>query len=275
MAHGMKLVEQQSLRLADLSTRPPDGLERAEADAKAAELGDELEKLQDLLYFAGCHGVLIVLQGMDTAGKDGAIRFLLSHTNSQSVRTVPFKVPTPEELSHDFLWRCHRSTPGRGEVAIFNRSHYEDVLVVRVHDLVPKKVWKERYDHIRNFEQLLADSGTIIFKFFLHISKDEQEKRLLEREQDPEKSWKLSVGDWKERELWDDYQEAYEDAIGKTAEKHAPWFVVPSDAKWYRNLVIAQRLVDGLSEYVDEWKEDLVELGKARRAELAAYRRGG
>src|SRR5439155_7949466 len=191
------------------------GLKKEKGENKTAEIIEELIELQELLYAARQQSVLIILQGRDTSGKDGTIRNVAGPLNSQSCSVASFKVPTDEELAHDFLWRIHAQTPSTGHIKIFNRSHYEDVLVVRVHKLVPKEVWQPRYEHIKAFEQLLAESATIILKFYLHISKKEQEERLLEREKDPTKSWKLSVGDWQEREYWDDYNAAYEDALSR------------------------------------------------------------
>ena len=204
------------------------------------ELGEELFALQDEMFASKASSVLVVLQGRDTAGKDGTIKHVAGYLNPRGVSVVSFGVPTTEEREHDFLWRVHRHAPRLGEFAIFNRSHYEDVLVVRVHDLVPKKLWKARYDHIADFEALLAEHGTIVLKYFLHITKREQKERLLEREKDPANAWKLNPNDWKERDCWDEYTEAYEDAISKTAAKHAPWTLVPANAKWYRNLVVAE-----------------------------------
>ncbi len=213
---------------------------------KLVEMNERLAELQELLYAEGKRKLLIVLQGMDTSGKDGTIRHVFNGVDLLGVNVVSFKVPTEEELSHDFLWRVHKEVPGTGETVIFNRSHYEDVLVVRVHELVPEKVWKKRYAVIREFEAMLAETGTIILKFFLHISKDEQRERLQARLDDHEKLWKFRKGDLDERKRWDDYQHAYEDAIGKTSTKDAPWFVIPSNKKWYRNLVIAQTIIDAL-----------------------------
>jgi PPK2 family polyphosphate:nucleotide phosphotransferase len=181
-----------------------------------------------------------------------------------------FKVPTPEELAHDFLWRVHRRTPERGTLTIFNRSHYEDVLVTRVHGLITRDVWESRYDQINTFERMLTENDTIILKFFLHISKDEQEHRLLTRERDPEDGWKLSVGDWREREYWHAYQEAYEDALGACGTKHAPWYIVPADKKWYRNVFIARAIVDRLEEYAPAWEEELTARGKQALEEIRA-----
>jgi PPK2 family polyphosphate:nucleotide phosphotransferase len=251
------------------------GLTREEAEPRMQALGAELTDLQELLYAAGQHGLLIVLQGRDTAGKDGTIRHLLNSMNAQGTAIAPFKVPTPKEIAHDFLWRVHQVTPGRGESVIFNRSHYEDVLVVRVHDLAPKDVWSKRYEHINRFEKLLTDSNTIVLKFMLHISKDEQEERLLAREQDTEKAWKLAVRDWQEREFWDAYTEAYEDALSKCSTAHAPWHVVPANKKWFRNLAITETIVETLRPYRDDWMERLEGIGEKAKAELAAFRAGG
>lgn len=250
-----------------------DGLKKDEALEKLAKLGARLAELQELLSVAGTHSLLIVFQGRDTSGKDGSINRLLEFTNVQSCRVCAFKVPTAEELAHDFLWRVHHQCPGKGSVAIFNRSHYEDVLVVRVHDLAPKEIWKERYHQINEFEATLAAANTIIIKFCLQITKDEQEQRLWEREQDVTKSWKLSVGDWKEREFWDDYTQAYEDVLAKCSTEVAPWYVVPANKKWFRDLAIAETVVNTLENYVDGWMEKLAKIGTAAKAELAEYRK--
>lgn len=212
------------------------------------KLAEKLDELQELLFAEHKQKLLIVLQGMDTSGKDGTVRHVLRGVSPQSVRVTSFKKPTPIELEHDFLWRIHAAVPGAGEIGIFNRSHYEDVLVVRVHDLVPKAVWKKRYGQIRDFEEMLAESGVTILKFFLHISKEEQRKRLEARVADPKKRWKFQHGDLEERKLWNDYQDAYEEAIGRTAAPHAPWIIVPANAKWYRNWLIASTLVDTLKD---------------------------
>jgi PPK2 family polyphosphate:nucleotide phosphotransferase len=260
------------IRLDKLSAEPPKGMTRAKAEKRFATLGQELFDLQDALYGAKVNGVLVVLQGRDTAGKDGTIKHVVGCLNPRGVIVTSFGIPTPEERQHDFLWRVHRHAPRLGEFSIFNRSHYEDVLVVRVHDLVPKSRWKERYGHIRDFEELLAEHGTIVLKYFLHVTKKEQEARLLEREVSPETAWKLNPGDWKERDCWDEYTRAYEDAISKTAAKHAPWTVVPANAKWYRNLVVAESIVEALKARRRDWERTLEEMGLAGRAELEAYR---
>jgi len=210
------------------------------------ELNQKLQELQELLYAEHKHQVLIVLQAMDTGGKDGVIRNVFEGVNPQGVRVANFKVPTPQELDHDFLWRVHQQAPSKGEIVIFNRSHYEDVLVVRVHNLVPKEVWSKRYDHINDFERMLADHGTTILKFFLHIDLDEQKERMLARVNEPTKRWKFNPGDIEERKLWPEYMKAYEVAIAKTSTDWAPWYVVPANRKWYRNLVVGTVVVEAL-----------------------------
>ncbi|HEX2225275.1 MAG TPA: polyphosphate kinase 2 family protein [Thermoanaerobaculia bacterium] len=209
-------------------------------------LNRRLEDLQELLWSEHQHKVLVVLQGMDTSGKDGTIRHVFDGVNPIGVRVAAFKAPTEEEIDRDFLWRVHKQVPGAGEMVIFNRSHYEDVLVARVRNLVPEAVWKKRYDQINDFERLLAETGTTILKFFLFISKEEQRERLQARLDDPHKRWKFRMGDLDDRKHWDDYIAAYEEALGRTSTEHAPWYVVPSDKKWYRNLVVATVLVETL-----------------------------
>ncbi len=210
------------------------------------KLNAKLDLLQELLYAEGKRKVLIILQGMDTSGKDGTIRDVFYGVNPQGVKVKSFKAPSPEELSHDYLWRVHQSTPAKGEMVIFNRSHYEDVLAVRVHHFVPDEIWKKRYDHINDFELMLTQEGVTILKFFLHISKDEQKQRLQARLDDPNKHWKFRMTDLSERKLWDEYQKVYNDMIQKTSTKHAPWVIVPSDHKWLRTIVVAARIVDTL-----------------------------
>ena len=212
-------------------------------------LEEQRKRIQDLqakLYAENRQGLLIVLQAMDTGGKDGTIKHVLSGVNPQGCRISSFKAPNPEERNHDFLWRYHKSAPARGRIGIFNRSHYEDVLVVRVKNLVPEEVWRPRYELINNFEYNLALNGIAVLKFFLHISKDEQKRRLESRLEDPDKRWKFSTNDIKERAFWDSYQEAFEDAISKCSTEYAPWYVVPANKKWYRNLVIARTVADTL-----------------------------
>ncbi|MHB8636237.1 MAG: PPK2 family polyphosphate kinase [Fimbriimonadaceae bacterium] len=272
MSHAQKVKPGEKIRLDDVKADADGGLSELEARGRTAKLKQDLEPLQEMLYAAGMHGALIVLQGRDTSGKDGTIRHLSTCLNVQHTTVSSFKQPTPIELKHDFLWRIHPSAPAKGMISIFNRSHYEDVLAVRIHELAPKKVWKSRFDQINEFEELLVESNTIILKFLLHISKGEQEKRLLAREQDPDKAWKLSAGDWRERAFWDKYTTAYEDVLEKCSTDEAPWFVVPADHKWYRDLCITQAIVDALQPYEKAWRESLKELAKVQVADLAAMR---
>ncbi len=209
---------------------------------------ERMAELQHMLYAQGKHALLIVLQALDAGGKDGTIRRIMSGVNPQGVRVTSFKTPTEEELAHDFLWRIHKAVPRLGMIGIFNRSHYEDVLIVRVHNLVPKKVWSARYDHINSFEELLVDSGVTILKFYLHVSKDEQKERLQARLEQPHKRWKFNPGDLKERALWDDYMQAYEAVFARCSTKAAPWYIVPANKKWYRNLIISETIVKTLED---------------------------
>jgi PPK2 family polyphosphate:nucleotide phosphotransferase len=243
-----------------------------DADAMLAALGQKLSDLQELLAAAQHHSLLIIVQGMDTSGKDGTISHVFSHINPQGCAVYSFKVPTAEEAAHDFLWRIHKATPAKGMVNIFNRSQYEDVLVARVHNLVPEDVWSKRYKEINNFEKLLAQNGTIILKFFLHISKEEQTDRLRARVQDQDKAWKISPSDMTERQYWDMYQLAYEEALSKCSTDEAPWYIVPANHKWYRNIAIAQTLVDTLQRYQDEWKADLEARGRKALEEIQQLR---
>jgi PPK2 family polyphosphate:nucleotide phosphotransferase len=257
----------------DLSAIDPDadgGLTKEAGDAAFDVLAEELGDLQELMYAAQTQGLLAVLQGLDTSGKDGAIRNVFKHVNPQGCSVAAFKVPTELEMRHDFLWRVHKRAPERGMMGVFNRSHYEDVLVVRAHEIVPESVWRPRFDHINNFERLLSESQTLVVKFYLHISKDEQEKRLLARERDVEKAWKLSAADWIERRAWEKYIEAYEDALSKCSTAQAPWYVVPANHKWFRNLAIAEVLVDLLRPHKAGW---LKELEARAEAELKAIRK--
>lgn len=221
---------------------------KEQGDHSLYPLNKKLESLQELLYAEGKQKILIVFQAMDAGGKDGTIRQVFEGANPQGVKVASFKKPTTKELSHDYLWRIHNQTPSKGEIVIFNRSHYEDVLVVRVEDLVPKKVWKKRYDHINNFEKMLADEGMTILKFFLNISKDEQKERFQERLDKKEKNWKFSLGDLEVRKKWKNYMSAYEDMLSNTSTDYAPWFIIPSNKKWYRNLVIASIIIEKLEK---------------------------
>jgi PPK2 family polyphosphate:nucleotide phosphotransferase len=240
---------------------PGEGVSLAEIDPdetehyrKKKEAAGELEKqrkriqgLQARLYAENKRGLLIVLQAMDTGGKDGTIKHVFSGVNPQGCRVFSFKTPSPEEANHDFLWRYHKSAPARGRIGIFNRSHYEDVLVVRVKSLVPEEVWRHRYRLINDFERNLTNDGISVLKFYLHISRGEQKRRLQSRLDDPDKRWKFSSADIKERAFWDDYQAAFEDALTNCSTEHAPWYVVPANKKWYRNLVIARTIADTLA----------------------------
>lgn len=234
------------VNLDDYLTRYDGELEKKAGKDQLEEKALELADLQELLYAENKRKILIVLQGIDTSGKDSTIRHVFGKVNPQGTKVANFKVPTPKELAHDYLWRVHPHTPGKGEIAIFNRSHYEDVLVVRVHELFPQSVWEKRYHHINEFERLLTDEGTTILKFYLHISKQEQAERFLARLDRPHKRWKFNPGDLDEREHWEDYIKAYEDMLSLTSTDHAPWYVIPSDRKWYRNLTIASVIVEKL-----------------------------
>jgi PPK2 family polyphosphate:nucleotide phosphotransferase len=219
---------------------------KTKAKAETAKLITRLDGLQERLYAGATRSLLIVLQGMDTSGKDGTIKSVMSGVNPQGCKVVAFKAPSKDELAHDFLWRVHREVPPKGYIGIFNRSHYEDVLITRVHGWVSDKVAKRRFDQIKEFEELLTESGTSVLKFFLHISKDEQKERLEARIADPEKRWKWNSGDLEERKLWGEYLKAFEEVIAATSTEEAPWYVVPANRKWYRNLIVADRVVNGL-----------------------------
>ena len=247
-------------------------IQRDLVDSTLQKLGEELNELQELMQAAQHKSLLMIFQGMDTSGKDGTICHVLGRVNPQGCDVHSFKAPTEEELGHDFLWRVHKVTPRKGVMGIFNRSHYEDVLIARVHNLVPESVWSRRYKEINNFEKLLADNDTIILKFFLHISSEEQERRLLEREQDKDKAWKITADDWIDRQYWEDYQRAYEDAISKCSTDVAPWYIVPANYKWYRNLTIAHVLVDTMRRYKDKWKAQLELRGQRELDKLKKVR---
>ncbi len=234
--------------LAELDPRSTGDYRGSKKDGRRLndELNDRLEELQEVFYAEGRQRLLIVLQATDTGGKDGTIRNVFDGVNPQGVKVASFKKPTDVELAHDYLWRVHRHVPGNGEMTIFNRSHYEDVLVVRVHDLVPRERWSKRYRHINEFERLLADEGTTMVKFFLHVSKEEQRERLQARLDNPAKHWKFSLGDLDERRHWDEYQAAFAEMLTETSTEWAPWYVVPADRKWYRDLVVSSVLVETL-----------------------------
>ncbi len=240
----------------------PGGKDKAEKELE--ELRDQLRKLQQLLYAEHKHRILIVLQGMDTCGKDSTIRMVFQYVNPQGVRVAQFGVPTQVETDHDFLWRIHHHTPSRGEIVIFNRSHYEDVLTVRVHNTVPENIWQKRYGHINEFERLLTDEGTTVLKFFLHISKDEQKKRLEERLKDPTKQWKFKENDVKERKLWGSYMKAYSQVVAETSTPWAPWHIIPANTKWYRNWIIANVIVNSLKGLKMNYPKQTVNLKSIR-----------
>jgi PPK2 family polyphosphate:nucleotide phosphotransferase len=269
MQLAWKVAEGSKVKLKDYD---PDYIDkytdRALASAELEKLSEELGELQQLLAAAHHHSLLIVLQGMDTSGKDGTIRQVMANVNPLGCEVRSFKGPTPQEQARDFLWRIHRVIPARGMISIFNRSHYEDVLVVRVHNLLPEKIWKRRYATINDFEHMLAQNDMIILKFYLHISYEEQERRLLARQEEKTKAWKLSAADWEERKYWNDYQAAYEAALSKCSTDEAPWYIVPANRKWYRNLLVARTLVQTLRPYKKEWMDKLVKRGERELALL-------
>jgi len=242
----------------------------AEAAAETAKQLARLTKQQELLYGERKHALLIVLQGIDAAGKDGTCWHVLTAMNPQGTTVTSFKQPTAEDLAHDFLWRVHPHTPGLGQVAVFNRSHYEDVLVVRVHKLVPKSIWSQRYDQINAFESLLAAGGVTILKFFLYISPEEQLERFRQRLDDPARQWKISDSDYTERARWDDYVRAYEDMLAKCSTAHAPWFMIPSNHKWFRNLAVSQIIAATLDDLRMKLPQPTVDLAKIRAEYHAA-----
>jgi PPK2 family polyphosphate:nucleotide phosphotransferase len=244
----------------------------AAVDATAREV-ERIARLQYLLYADANQSLLIVLQGLDAAGKDGLIRHLFSGVNPQGVSVAAFKKPTEIEAAHDFLWRIHRAAPAKGEIAIYNRSHYEDVLIVRVHKWVPHAVWSKRYDLINDFEKTLSENGTRILKFYLHISPEEQLARFKDRLDDPERQWKISEADYAERELWPRYIEAYEEALERTSTKRAPWYVIPANHKWFRNLAVSQIVADTLEDMGLTLPRPRVDLTSIRRKYHAAKRR--
>jgi PPK2 family polyphosphate:nucleotide phosphotransferase len=286
-AKPFRITDGESFRLKDVD--PGDTLDLESEDKPRAKealvMGIEaLAVLQDKLYAQDSWAVLLIFQAMDAAGKDGTIKHVMSGVNPQGCQVTPFKSPSAEDLDHDYLWRCMKSLPARGHIGIFNRSYYEETLVVRVHpeflekqkippELITKDIWKERYKDIRSFERYLTRNGVVIRKFFLHVSKKEQKKRFLERLENPEKNWKFSPNDLKERTFWDDYMQAYEDMIRHTATKDAPWYVVPADNKWFTRLVVAAAVAGTLGSldlrYPQVSAEKLKEFAKAKRALLA------
>jgi PPK2 family polyphosphate:nucleotide phosphotransferase len=272
--HRFRVNPGDKVRLKDIDPGFKDHRESHKAAAQEIEQDrKKLRGLQELLYADGRSSLLICLQAMDTGGKDGTISHILGAMNPQGCRVAGFRQPSVQEQAHDFLWRIHPATPAKGQVAIFNRSHYEDVLVVRVHDLVPRAVWSQRYDQINAFEKELAESNIHILKFYLHISKKEQLSRFEERLDDPAKRWKISESDYKEREFWGDYMAAYDEALSRCSTPHAPWFIIPSDHKWFRNLAIARIVVEHLESLDMRIPKPSVDLKQIRSEYHAAKER--
>jgi PPK2 family polyphosphate:nucleotide phosphotransferase len=262
-------------KLADIDPAAPGSYTEESANAELAKHKETISALQRRLNAEGTRAMLIVLQGIDTAGKDGTIWHVINSMDPEGVRVTGFKVPTEEELAHDFLWRVHARAPGKGEIAVFNRSHYEDVLVARIHKLVPKKIWNARYDFINEWEKLLTiDNNTTILKFFLYISKDEQLRRFKQRLDDPERQWKISEADYKEREYWDDYIDAFEDMFANCSKGFAPWFIIPSNDKWFRNLAVAKIIADTLEDINPKYPPPKVNLDQIRRLYHTAVKDG-
>jgi len=252
----------KKVRLADIDPDETHGMTKGTAEAALARQQKRLSVLQYLLYAEGSRALLVVLQGIDAAGKDGTIRRVMSGLNPQGVRVVPFKVPEGAEKRHDYLWRVHHALPEYGQIGIFNRSHYEDVLVVRVHGLAPKPVWSERFRQINDFERLLSENRVHIVKFLLYISKEEQAKRFRERLEDKQKNWKFSPDDIKEREYWDEYINAYNDILERCNTPYAPWHIVPANKKWFRNLAVAQVMVETLESMKLKYPKPAADLSK-------------
>lgn len=275
MGYVVQVPPGKAAKLRNIPTDDAGELDDETAIAKFDELAAELGELQELLYGAKTHALLIVLQGLDTSGKDGAIRGVFKDVSPEGCVVTQFKTPTEEDLGHDFLWRVHPHTPARGMIGVFNRSHYEDVLIVRVNKLAPPGVWRERFAQINDFERLLETNKTIIAKYYLHISEREQKERLLARERDVEKAWKLSAQDWIERRSWNAYWDAYDDALTKCNSDYAPWRIVPADHKWFRNLAIAEDLVNLLRPYKKAWLETLSEQGMRELAAIKKAREAG
>lgn len=261
--HRVKPGSKVDLKTIETKTRGPFADKDAAKDF-TAKTNIKIRDLQYRMFVEGKQSLLVVLQAPDAAGKDGLIRKVLGQMNPQGCRTYPFKVPSKEEAAHDFLWRIHKATPASGMVSVFNRSHYEDVLVVRVEDLVPKKIWSQRYEIINHFEANLAAAGTRILKFYLHISPEEQLERFGKRLENPEKHWKLNTGDYAARDRWDDYRKAYEDAMEKCSTSHAPWHIIPADHKWYRDASVAGIVHETLTEMNPQMPPVDVDLNEVR-----------
>jgi PPK2 family polyphosphate:nucleotide phosphotransferase len=267
MKLGKRFLVRPRTRVKLRDFDPDDTAGFSKGDKTRAHLEKNISRMDDLqyrLYAENQRALLIVLQGMDASGKDGTVRHVMSGLNPQSCRATSFKVPSAEEAGHDFLWRIHRAMPARGELGIFNRSHYEDVLVVRVHRLAPKSVWSARYDQINAFEKLVCENGVTILKFFLHISKEEQKQRLEQRLGDAAKNWKISPADFRERQYWDDYVKAYEAALSQCSTSAAPWFIIPSNKKWFRNLAVSQIIVETLEAMNPTFPKPASDLSKIK-----------
>jgi PPK2 family polyphosphate:nucleotide phosphotransferase len=258
----LRVTPGKRVRLAGLDPAATHGYTKADAGDELQTGLDRLSDLQDRLWAEAKYPVLVVLQGIDAAGKDGSVKHVMGAFNPMGCTVTSFKVPTAIEAAHDYLWRVHQRTPGKGEIAIFNRSHYEDVLVVRVHDLVPKKTWQKRYDQINAFERLIVEEGTTVVKFFLLIDREEQKARLQSRIDDPRKNWKFKLGDLAERKLWDDYLVAYEDVLNRCSTDAAPWYVIPANRNWFRNLAIADILADTLDDLKPAYPPPAEDLSK-------------
>ena len=265
LAHKLAVKPGKKVKLADWDADYTADFKSKEQSLELLEKKlEKLAKLQYLLYAENKHAILVVLQAMDAGGKDGTIRTVMGPMNPQSCKVTSFKGPSEEELAHDFLWRIHRYVPRKGEVRIFNRSHYEDVLIVRVHNLVPKSLWSARYEQINNFEKMLVENDIHVIKFFLHINRKEQHKRLKERLNDPTKYWKADPADFKESKFWNEYTKAYEDALEKCSTEHAPWYVIPANKKWFRNLAIAEIMVSHLERLKMNFPEPRCDVSKLR-----------
>ncbi|HVY72401.1 MAG TPA: PPK2 family polyphosphate kinase [Verrucomicrobiae bacterium] len=264
MSSKQPVVIKPRVRLKDFDPEYCGDMDKEHTKAKTQQLGERIGQLQELLYANASHSVVIMFQGMDAAGKDGAVKRVLEFVNPAGVETVNFKVPSDEERAHDFLWRHHKAIPRYGWIGVHNRSHYESVLVERVMDLVPRKVWKRRYTQINEFEHLLAENNVIFLKFFLYVSKEEQARRLRDRLKDPSKNWKFEKGDLKTRKRWDDYMEAYEDALNECSPNHCRWHLLPGDNKWYRDYLAATIVVEALESLKMDWPKPKEDLSKIR-----------
>jgi len=269
----------EKVKLDRFDPRDTGGMEKEEGVARLQKLGEEFAELGNLLTFSGQDALLVVLQGRDASGKDGVIRKILDFSNMQTAHVHAFKAPNEEERLHDFLWRVHKVVPARGHITLFNRSHYEDVLAARVHKVVPKEIWQARYGSINAFEEGLRDNRTIVLKFYLHISREEQYERLVEREHEPLSAWKLNPNDWRDLPLWDQFSEAYQDALDRCSTPDHPWYLVPADRKWFRNLAVMERLVLALRPHRQRWLKALSQLRKrvlpqVRALRAAAERKG-